>query len=125
MVKHAHSSTANKFVGASNTKSMEDALVSGFKALQLSTCMCELGFLTNQFLTQDAEWVLENSNLGFCHMPCGAGVRDPKVVLTNLKEFMETNPREVVIIQFDMGEVTSTFSVKHFVTRDCWNMLCT
>ena len=84
-------------------------LASGFRALQLSTCMCELGFLTNQFLTQDAKWGLENSNLGFCHMPCGVGLRDPKDLLINLKKFMETNPREVVIIQFDMGEVTSTY----------------
>ena len=70
--------------------------------------MCELGFLTNKFLTQDAKWGLENSNLGFCHMPCGVGVRDPKDLLTNLKKFVETNPREVVIIQFDMGLGTST-----------------
>lgn len=80
MVHHAHSSYDNNFVGASNSKGFEEALVAGYRALQLSTCMCE-GFLSKVLLSRDEEWGLGNSNLGFCHKACGAGVRDPKAVL--------------------------------------------
>ena len=80
MVHQAHSSSENNFVGASNTKSLEEALVTGYRALQLSTCMCEL--MSGQLLLErDAEWGLGESSLGFCHTACGAGVRDPKDVL--------------------------------------------
>ena len=80
MVHQSHSSSENKFVGASNTKSLEEALVAGYRALQLSTCMCEL--MSGQLLLErDPEWGLGESNLGFCHTACGAGVRDPKDVL--------------------------------------------
>ena len=80
MVHQSHSSSENNFVGASNTKSLEEALVAGYRALQLSTCMCEL--MSGQLLLErDPEWGLGESNLGFCHTACGAGVRDPKDVL--------------------------------------------
>ena len=80
MVHNTHSSYDNNFVGASNTKPFEEALVAGYGALQLSTCMCE-NFLTKVLLERDEEWGLGDSNLGFCHTACGAGVRDPMNVL--------------------------------------------
>ncbi|KAL7538862.1 hypothetical protein ACHAXR_009467 [Thalassiosira sp. AJA248-18] len=107
MVHNAHSSYDNNFVGASNSKPLEEALVAGYRALQLSTCLCE-GFLSQLLLEQDVEWGLGDSNLGFCHTACGAGVRDPKDVLTNLKTFIESNPNEVLILQFEMNEGSST-----------------
>mmetsp|Transcript_4380 Transcript_4380/g.9709 ORF Transcript_4380/g.9709 Transcript_4380/m.9709 type:complete len:467 (+) Transcript_4380:131-1531(+) len=106
MVHNAHSSYDNNFMGASNNKPFEEALVAGYRALQFSTCLCK-GFLSKALLERDAEWGLGESNLGFCHMSCGMGVRDPKDVLTNLKEFIETNPREVLIIEFDMLDGSS------------------
>jgi hypothetical protein len=39
MVRRAHSSYDNNFVGASNSRPFEEALVAGFRALQLSTCI--------------------------------------------------------------------------------------
>ncbi|EJK77847.1 hypothetical protein THAOC_00291 [Thalassiosira oceanica] len=104
MVHRAHSSSSNGFVGASNARSLEDALVAGYRGLHLSTCTCESLFdlADNQLLERDPEWGLEGSNLGFCHQACGLGVRDPKDVLTNLKTFIETNAREVLILKVDM-----------------------
>ena len=104
MVHRAHSSSSNGFVGASNSRSLEEALVAGYRGLSLSTCTCESLFdlADNQLLERDPEWGLEGSNLGFCHQPCGMGVRDPKDVLTNLRTFVETNVREVLILEVDM-----------------------
>ena len=81
MVHNAHSSTANKFTFAYHTKSMEEALVAGYRAVGLSTCNCEFGLVTQQFLSQDEEWGLGESPLGFCNDKCVKGVRDPKDVL--------------------------------------------
>jgi hypothetical protein len=80
MVRKAHSSYANNFVGASNSKPFEQALVAGYRALQLSTCMCE-SLLSAALLERDETWGLKDSNLGFCNTVCAAGVRDPKDVL--------------------------------------------
>mmetsp|Transcript_28430 Transcript_28430/g.60218 ORF Transcript_28430/g.60218 Transcript_28430/m.60218 type:complete len:455 (+) Transcript_28430:161-1525(+) len=106
MVHRAHSSYDNGFVHAHNNKGFEEALLAGYRALQLSTCTCER-FLSAILLERDEEWGLGNSNLGFCHQACGLGVRDPKDVLTNLKTFVETNTREILIIELDMGEGSS------------------
>jgi len=81
MVQNAHSSTANNFVTPSNTKSMEEALVAGFRGISLSTCNCELSFMTNSFLSKQEDWGLKDSQLGFCSGACGLGVRDPPPLL--------------------------------------------
>ena len=81
MVHNAHSSAANKFTFAYHTKSMEEALVAGYRAVSLATCNCEFGLVTQQFLSQDEEWGLGDSPLGFCNDKCVKGVRDPKDVL--------------------------------------------
>mmetsp|Transcript_43656 Transcript_43656/g.76707 ORF Transcript_43656/g.76707 Transcript_43656/m.76707 type:complete len:408 (+) Transcript_43656:278-1501(+) len=107
MVHNAQSSYENNFVGASNNKGLEEALVTGYRGLQLSTCICE-GFLSKMLLEQDEEWGLGDSNLGFCDRSCGLGVRDPKDVLTNLKTFIETNTQEILIIEFSMNDGSSS-----------------
>jgi hypothetical protein len=80
MVRRAHSSYANNFVGASKSRPFEEALVAGYRALQLSTCVCE-SLLSAALLERNETWGLEESNLGFCSNVCAAGVRDPKDVL--------------------------------------------
>jgi len=80
MVHNAHSSYDNNFVAANNAKPFEEALVAGYRGLQLSTCVCE-SLLSKVLLERDADWGLGESNVGFCHTACGAGVRDPKDVL--------------------------------------------
>lgn len=103
MVRRAHSSTANNFMAASNSRPFEEALVAGYRALHLNTCMCE-NYLSSHLLERDETWGLGNSNLGFCNTYCVAGVRDPKAVLTNILTFLETNTREVLVIVLEMGE---------------------
>ncbi|KAL3758036.1 hypothetical protein ACHAWU_004427 [Discostella pseudostelligera] len=107
MVHNAHSSYDNNFVAANNAKPFEEALVAGYRGLQLSTCVCE-SLLSKVLLERDADWGLGESNVGFCHTACGAGVRDPKDVLTSLRTFIEENPREVLIIELDMNDGSST-----------------
>ena len=65
---------------ASHGKQFEGALVKGYRALHLSTCMCE-GLLSKALLERNGEWGLGESDLGFCGATCGAGVRDPVGVL--------------------------------------------
>mmetsp|Transcript_10461 Transcript_10461/g.18827 ORF Transcript_10461/g.18827 Transcript_10461/m.18827 type:complete len:257 (+) Transcript_10461:22-792(+) len=81
MVHAAHSSYDNNFVGAHNNKGFEGALVMGYRALQLSTCLCEKFVSAAFLLDRDEEWGLGDSDLGFCDTKCLLGVRDPKDVL--------------------------------------------
>jgi hypothetical protein len=102
----AHSSKDHSFIGASHDKQFEDALVAGYRGLQLNTCTCE-GVISNALLERDPALGLENSNLGFCHSACGTGVRDPKAVIENIKAFLDLNRREVLIVDIDMGDDNS------------------
>lgn len=98
---NAHSSKDHNFIGASHNKQFEDALVAGYRGLQLSTCTCE-NIISKALLERDPALGLENSNLGFCHSACGTGVRDPKAVIENIKTFLDVNRREVLIVEIDM-----------------------
>eukprot|EP00984_Skeletonema_dohrnii_P032935 scaffold28099_cov106-Skeletonema_dohrnii-CCMP3373.AAC.3 len=100
---NAHSSKDHKFIGASHEKQFENALVDGYRGLQLSTCTCE-NVLSNALLERDPALGLENSNMGFCHSACGTGVRDPKAVIENIKTFLDVNRREVLIVEIDMTD---------------------
>lgn len=42
--------------------------------------------------------------MGFCHTSCDAGVRDPAVVLGNVKTFLDVNPNEVLMIDFEVND---------------------
>ena len=79
-VRRAHSSRANNFVGAHNSRPFEEALAAGYRALQFSTCVCE-ALLSGMLLERNETWGLGGSNLGFCDALCAAGVRDPSDVL--------------------------------------------
>eukprot|EP00804_Cyclotella_cryptica_P014977 CCRYP_000581-RD/>CCRYP_000581-RD protein AED:0.11 eAED:0.11 QI:1527/0.5/0.66/1/0/0/3/0/331 len=104
-VHNAHSSYEDNFIGASNNLPFEEALIAGYRAIQLTSCACEGGvLLSNYLLEQDEEWGLADSNLGFCNSYCGKGVRDPKEVLTTIKSFLDSNRREVMIIYFSVEE---------------------
>ena len=102
---NAHSSKDHKFIAPSHDKQFEDALVAGYRGLQFSTCTCEnVLSLSNNLLERDSDLGLENSNLGFCNAACAAGVRDPGAVIMNLKKFLDTNRREVLIVDIDMND---------------------
>ena len=79
-VRRAHSSYANNFVAASNSRPFEEALSAGYRALQFNTCVCE-ALLSGMLLERNESWGLGDSNLGFCDTLCAAGVRDPTDVL--------------------------------------------
>lgn len=102
-VHNAHSSYEDNFIGASNNLPFEEALLAGFRAIILNSCICEGGgLLSNFLLEQDEEWGLAESNLGFCNSYCGKGVRDPKEVLTSIKSFLDKNIREVIMVQLNV-----------------------
>lgn len=110
MVHNAHSSYEDNFIGASNNLPFEEALVAGYRGIQLNSCVCEGGFLSNFLLEQDEEWGLDGSNLGFCNSYCGKGVRDPKDVLTSIKSFLDKHVREVLMVHLNMeGESLDDF----------------
>jgi hypothetical protein len=79
-VRRAHSSYANNFVAASNSRPFEEALTAGYRALQFNTCVCE-ALLSGMLLERNETWGLGDSNLGFCDTVCAAGVRDPSDVM--------------------------------------------
>jgi hypothetical protein len=112
-VHNAHSSYKDNFIGASNNLPFEDALVAGYRALELNSCVCEGGgLLSNFLLEQDEEWGLGGSSLGFCNTYCGKGVRDPKEVLTSIKSFLDKNSREVLVVHLNVeGESLNDFKV--------------
>ena len=120
MVHNAHSSFENNFMMANNNLPLEEALVAGYRGLMLDSCMCE-GVLSQYLLGRDEEWGLGNSNLGFCHSVCGAGVRDPKEVLTNIKSFVETNPNEVRDLLFCSEYLQRSFFA--FFVENCRRFL--
>jgi len=101
MVHNAMSSYGDYFLSANNNLPMEKALVAGYRGLMLDSCICESstvndikGFLGGQ----------DNTGLRFCHKTCDAGARKPDKLLGNLKTFLEVNPNEVVIVEFEVND---------------------
>eukprot|EP00578_Thalassiosira_sp_NH16_P002080 CAMPEP_0181133622 /NCGR_PEP_ID=MMETSP1071-20121207/31625_1 /TAXON_ID=35127 /ORGANISM="Thalassiosira sp., Strain NH16" /LENGTH=345 /DNA_ID=CAMNT_0023220031 /DNA_START=298 /DNA_END=1335 /DNA_ORIENTATION=- len=107
MVHNAHSSKEDLL--------LEGALVAGYRGLMLDSCICDgsLGEKVNNFLK--GQETGENY-LGFCHVSCDAGVRDPTKVFANIKTFLEVNPNEVLIIEFEVRD--SSLSQLHAAIDD-------
>jgi hypothetical protein len=117
MVHNAMSSNDDSFYVANNELSLEKALVDGYRGLMLDSCLCDgdsivdLGVdVIQDYVTggdeEDTEGNKEEKYLGFCHGTCAAGVRKPETVLNNIRTFLETNPNEVLILEFEVGEGT-------------------
>jgi len=93
-VHNAMSSEVDGFTAFNNLRSMEDALASGIRAMQIDSCDCgDLG-------------------LQFCHGECfyfgflAIGHRDPENMLKNIKAFLDENPRELIIIDLQVNDDT-------------------
>jgi len=101
MVHNAMSSYRDYFLMANNNLPAEDALVAGFRGLMLDSCMCESNTVTDikDFLTGGS-----SEGLGFCHGRCDAGVRDPDKLLGNIKNFLDVNPNEVILLEFEIRD---------------------
>ena len=63
---------------------LEDALEAGYRGLMLDVCKCD-------------------GKLTFCHQVCGVGPRDPEEVFGNIKNFLDKNPTELVILNFEIS----------------------
>lgn len=93
-VHNAMSSQADGFQAPNNLLSMEDALDAGIRALQLDSCDCG------------------STGLQMCHGECyyfgfiPLGHRDPLTVFSNIKAFLDDNPREVIIIDLQVNHGT-------------------
>lgn len=73
-----------------NRKPLEDALNAGYRGLQLDVCVCE-----NMDTKED--------ELVFCHGLCPVGRRTFDDVFPNINKFLNQNPTESIIINFELS----------------------
>jgi hypothetical protein len=119
MVHNAMSSEDDDFYAANNELSLEKALVDGYRGLMLDSCLCDGDYDSLTDVIQDSiqdyvpggnvegtEGNQVEKYLGFCHGTCATGVRKPATVLNNIKTFLDVNPKEVLILEFEVGEGT-------------------
>ncbi len=82
----------SQYVTFSNHKApLEEALEAGYRAFFLDVCKC------NNDDDSDLEVV-------FCHSYCGVGRRDPVTVFTNIVSWLENNPTELIIFNFEVSK---------------------
>ncbi|GFH55327.1 hypothetical protein CTEN210_11803 [Chaetoceros tenuissimus] len=81
---------------------LEQALEAGYRGLMLDVCKCP---------TSDTTF-----EITFCHSLCGVGPRDPTEVFANLNTFLNQNPTEIVMINFEM-------SVGDPTPQEIWDVL--
>mmetsp|Transcript_5961 Transcript_5961/g.9219 ORF Transcript_5961/g.9219 Transcript_5961/m.9219 type:complete len:365 (-) Transcript_5961:395-1489(-) len=109
MVHNAMSSQDDSFYAANNDLSLEKALVEGYRGLMLDSCLCDgdnIIDVLQDYVTGNDEDNTEEKYLGFCHGTCAAGSRNPTTVLNHIKAFLDINPNEVLIIEFEVGDGT-------------------
>ena len=79
---------------SNNIFPLEDALTAGYRGLMLDVCKCE-----------NDQNVLE---ITFCHGECGFGPRDPTEVFTNINTFLNDNPNDMIVVNFELSEGNPT-----------------
>lgn len=67
----------------------EGSLERGYRGLMFDVCKCDDGS--------------GNMEIVFCHTACGIGPRDPTEVFTNVDKFLDDNPTEFIIFNFEMS----------------------
>lgn len=85
-VHNAMSALENGFaIAYNNIYSLEDALDVGFRGLMMDTCTC--------------------TGLGsqFCHASCALGYRGPVPVFEAIRDFLQENENEIVILELQIG----------------------
>ena len=78
-----------------NRAPLEEALEAGYRGLQLDVCLCD------NPETSQAEIV-------FCHSICAVGRRSFDEVFPNINRFLNKNPTESVLINFEISKGTPT-----------------
>jgi hypothetical protein len=68
---------------------LEDALAAGYRGLMLDVCKCE-------------------GELRFCHLNCNIGKRFIINVMTNIVDFLNNNPKDIIILNFEMSSGNPT-----------------
>lgn len=114
MVHNAMSSRDHNFLAYNQLGSLEKALVAGYRGLMIDSCICDgsIGEDIQNFIAgkETSTTTMENNKgsvdgeyyLGFCHASCDAGVRDPHEVLGNIKTFLDVNPNEILLLEFEI-----------------------
>jgi hypothetical protein len=85
-VHNAMSSQADGFLAFNNLKSMEDAMVAGFRGFLLDSCDCG-----------------DDGTL-MCHSLCVAGTRVPRTVFDAVLTFLNNNPFEVIVLEIQVTD---------------------
>ncbi|KAL7489944.1 hypothetical protein ACHAW6_015680 [Cyclotella cf. meneghiniana] len=73
------------FAGFNQYYSLEKALVAGHRGINLDVCNC-------------------NGELQFCHNVCDLGQRYPNDVFTNILQFLNDYPSEVIVLLFEASQ---------------------
>jgi len=90
LVHNSMSAEETDFTFGYNHKlGLEKALVAGYRGLSLDVCNC-------------------NGVLQFCHNICDFGERVPNEVFTNIAQFLDEYPSEVVVLLFEASKETGT-----------------
>jgi len=90
MFATAHNANHDNILVPNHEAPLEGALEAGYRGLMLDVCKCE-NAETNTF------------EITFCHSICGVGPRDPSEVFENINSFLNDNPNEVIVINFEMS----------------------
>lgn len=98
-----HNANHDKLLVPNHEAPLEGALEVGYRGLFLDVCKCQ-NPLTNSL------------EITFCHGVCGVGNRDPTEVFANVNTFLDNNPSEVILINFEM-------SVGDPSPSDIWNVM--
>mmetsp|Transcript_12502 Transcript_12502/g.15849 ORF Transcript_12502/g.15849 Transcript_12502/m.15849 type:complete len:439 (-) Transcript_12502:189-1505(-) len=89
-----HNANHDDLLVSNNEAPLEEALEAGYRGLMIDVCRCK---------DEEGNWVLQ-----FCHLLCGIGYRDPFEVFTNIESFLDRNPTEVVMINFEISNGNPT-----------------
>ena len=92
----------NRTAFPNNIFPLEDALTAGYRGLMLDVCKCP-----------NDQNALE---ITFCHGQCGFGPRDPTEVFTNINTFLNDNPNDMVVVNFELSEGNPT-------ATELWNVI--
>lgn len=100
-----HNANHDSLLVPNHDAPLEGALEAGYRGLFLDVCKCP-NRLTNSI------------EITFCHGVCGVGARNPSEVFANVNTFLDKNPTEVILINFEMSAGDPT-------PEDIWNVMLT
>lgn len=94
-----HNANHHSLPFQNHNKELEAAIEKGYRGLFLDVCKC-------------------NGEVVFCHANCGVGRRDPHEVFTDINEFLDMNPRDMIIFNFEISTGNPT-------PAELWSLMST